>query len=49
MQNLSISDNRALLLHYATARGLPHGSEAQLRELMGGEEEYERGLAGGSA
>jgi len=37
MQNLSLSDNRALLLHYATARGLPNGAEAQLRELMGDE------------
>ncbi len=38
MQNLSVSDNRALLMHYATALGLPKGSEAQLRELMGSDE-----------
>jgi argininosuccinate synthase len=38
MQNLSVSDNRALLLHYAGALGLPKGADSQLRELMGGDE-----------
>lgn len=37
MQNLSVADNRALLLHYAAPRTLLNGAEAQLRELMGGE------------
>ena len=35
MQNLGVSDNRALLLHYASTLGLPKGSQWQLRELMG--------------
>ncbi len=38
MQNLSVSDNRALLLHYASTLGLGKGgAEGQLRELIGGE------------
>jgi argininosuccinate synthase len=37
LQNLSVGDNRALLLHYAQVLGLPHGAEQQLKELMGGD------------
>ncbi len=37
LQNLNVSDNRALLLHYAHVLGLPQGSQAQLKELVGGE------------
>jgi argininosuccinate synthase len=38
LQNLSISDNRALLLHYAQALALPNsGPQQQLKALMDGE------------
>ncbi len=38
MQNLSVSDNRALLLHYASTLGLAKGgSEGQLQALIGPE------------
>lgn len=37
LQNLSVGDNRALLLHYAQVLGLPQGAEQQLKELMGGD------------
>ncbi len=35
MQNLSVSDNRALLLHYAQTLGLPQGAENQIKALIG--------------
>ncbi len=37
LQNLSVGDNRALLLHYAQALSLPSGSQAELKGLVGGE------------
>ncbi len=37
LQNLSVSDNRALLLHYAQVLGLPHGAERELKKLVGGD------------
>ena len=37
LQNLSVGDNRALLLHYAQVLGLPRGTEAQLKELVEGD------------
>ncbi len=38
LQNLSVGDNRALLLHYAQALSLPTGSGETLKGLMGGDE-----------
>ena len=35
MQNLSVSDNRSLLLHYAQTLGLPNGTEGELKALVG--------------
>ncbi|HZA51214.1 MAG TPA: argininosuccinate synthase, partial [Myxococcaceae bacterium] len=38
LQNLSVADNRALLLHYAQGRRLESGTGGKLQELLGGEE-----------
>jgi argininosuccinate synthase len=35
LQNLSVSDNRALLLHYANVLSLPQGADTQLKGLLG--------------
>ncbi len=37
LQNLSVGDNRQLLLHYANVLGLPKGAEKQLKELVEGD------------
>jgi argininosuccinate synthase len=37
LQNLSVGDNRALLLHYAQALALPTGGSDELKSLVGGE------------
>ena len=37
LQNLSVGDNRALLLHYAQTLALPTGSKDELKELIGGD------------
>ncbi len=36
LQNISVSDNRALLLHYANTLGLPGGTQGELKALIGG-------------
>ena len=38
LQNLSVGDNRALLLHYAQTLALPTGSTNELKELVGGDD-----------
>jgi argininosuccinate synthase len=35
LQNLSVADNRGLLLHYAQTLALPQGVDQQLKGLLG--------------
>lgn len=35
LQNLSVADNRGLLLHYAQTLTLPQGVDQQLKGLLG--------------